>query len=110
MSCQKTLGPPFDLIDHSETSRSGGHSHSSSILPADHRARIVWQYVESLDLSSLNTQYKAVDGVQGRNPSYPPILLALWIYATTEAISSAREIDRRCTTTWRTLDSVVASQ
>lgn len=65
-------------------------------LPADHRARIVWRYVESLDLSSVITRYKAVEGTQGRNPTDPRVLMALWIYATTESISSAREIDRRC--------------
>lgn len=68
------------------------------LLEADHRARIVWQYVESLDLELLYAQYKAVEGVAGRNPIAPEILLALWLLATLDSISSAREIARRSTT------------
>lgn len=62
----------------------------------DHRVRMVWRYVQMLDMSLLESKYKAVEGEKGRNPVDPRILMALWIYATTESISSAREIDRRC--------------
>lgn len=67
-------------------------------IPLDHRVRVVWRYVQTLDMSLLESQYKAVEGEKGRNPVDPRILMALWIYATTESISSAREIDRRCKT------------
>ncbi len=67
-------------------------------IPVDHRVRVVWHYVQSLDLSTLEAKYKAVDGKQGRKPIDPRILLALWIYATTESVSSARAIDRKCLT------------
>lgn len=65
-------------------------------LPLDHRARVVWRYVQTLDMSLIEARYKAVEGNKGRNPVDPRILMALWIYATTESISSAREIDRKC--------------
>lgn len=67
-------------------------------IPADHPVRLVWWYVQKLDMSLLEAGYKAVQGEKGRNPVDPRILMALWIYATTESISSAREIDRRCRT------------
>lgn len=67
-------------------------------IPLDHRVRVVWRYVQKLDMSLLESQYKAVEGEKGRNPVDPRILMALWLYATTESISSAREIDRRCKT------------
>lgn len=67
-------------------------------IPVDHRVRVVWHYVQSLDLSALEAKYKAVEGNQGRKPVDPRILLALWIYATTESVSSARAIDRKCLT------------
>jgi len=66
------------------------------LLPADHRARVVWRYVESLDLSSLYEKIEAVEGVPGRDAVDPKILLALWMFATIETISSARHLDRLC--------------
>ena len=67
------------------------------MLPYDHRARIVWQYVDSLDLSKLYEKIKAVEGHAGRNPVDPRILLALWLLATIEGISSARKLCDLCT-------------
>lgn len=66
------------------------------LVPADHRVRIVWRFVESLDLGPLYAQIRAVEGRPGHPPIDPQILTALWLFATIEAISSAREIERRC--------------
>jgi transposase len=65
-------------------------------LPEDHQARIVWDYVKSLDLSSLYEQIKAVERHAGQAAIDPRILFALWLYATLRGIGSARELDRRC--------------
>lgn len=62
-------------------------------LDADHRVRLVWQYVESLDLSELYEPIKATVGNVGRDPIDPRILFALWLFATLEGITSARRID-----------------
>lgn len=62
------------------------------MLPADHMARIVWQYVSSLDLSRLYEGIRAVEGVAGRNPVDPKILMTLWLFATIEGIGSARRL------------------
>lgn len=61
-------------------------------LDPDHRARVVWQYVESLDLSELYTSIKATVGNVGRDPIDPQILFALWLFATLEGITSGRKI------------------
>jgi transposase len=66
------------------------------LLPDDHRVRLVWGFVEGLDLSALHATIKAVDGRPGHPPADPRILLALWLYATVEGIGSAREIARLC--------------
>ena len=66
-------------------------------LPSDHRARVVWRYVESLDLSSLYEEIRAVEGKAGRDAVDPQILLALWMFATIEGVSSARQLGRLCT-------------
>src|SRR3989442_12581091 len=60
------------------------------LLPADHRARLVWEFVEGLDLGPLYVQIKAVTGHAGRPAIDPAILMALWRYATLEGVGSAR--------------------
>lgn len=66
------------------------------LLPADHRARIVWDFVEGLDLTALYAEIKAVEGHAGRPPIDPAILMALWLYATVEGVGSARAVARLC--------------
>lgn len=65
-----------------------------ALLPSDHRARVVWQFVESLDLSLLYAAIRAREGEPGRPPPDPAVLMALWLYATIEGVGSARELDR----------------
>lgn len=67
------------------------------LLAPDHRARIVWEFVEGLDLSSLYAEIRAVEGEAGRPAIDPAILMALWLYATLEGVGSARALDRLCT-------------
>ena len=64
------------------------------LLPAEHRARIVWSFVESLDLSQLYDQVLAREGEAGRPAADPAVLLSLWLYATVEGVGSARELER----------------
>jgi len=66
------------------------------LLPHDHQARVLWQYVEGLDLSAFYAEIQAVDGGRGRDAVDPRILLCLWLLATLEGISSARQLDRLC--------------
>jgi len=68
----------------------------NDLLPDDHQARIVWDYVESLDLSSLYDRIKAVERRAGQSAIDPRILFALWLYATLRGVGSARELNRRC--------------
>ncbi|MEI7903405.1 MAG: IS1182 family transposase [bacterium] len=67
------------------------------LLPEDHRARVVWDYVERLDLTPLYEPIRAVEGRAGRDVTDPKILMALWLYATLDAVGSARQLDRLCT-------------
>jgi len=61
-------------------------------LDQAHRARIVWQYAESVDLSELYDQVKATRGNVGRDAIDPRILFALWLLATIEGFTSARRL------------------
>ena len=71
-------------------------SDLESLLPADHRARLVWAFVASLDLTAFHARIKAVEGHSGRPPIDPAILVSLWLYATLEGVGSARALDRLC--------------
>jgi transposase len=66
------------------------------MIPADHRVRSVWAYVEGMDLTSLYRKIKAVEGHVGRDAVDPRILMALWLFATVEGIGSARRLNRLC--------------
>ncbi len=63
-------------------------------LPEDHAARSIWGVIERLDLSALYAQIEARDEVAGTPAIDPKILLALWVFATSEGEGSAREIWR----------------
>ena len=69
-------------------------SDLESLLPEGHRARIVWAYVEQADLSRRYAGIRAVEGGSGRTSIAPEILFALWLYATLNAVGSARAIAR----------------
>lgn len=65
------------------------------VLAADHRARLVWRVVETLDLARFTDGAKAVDGHAGRPVTSTRMLLTLWLYALSVGVGSAREIERR---------------
>jgi transposase len=65
-----------------------------ALLPAEHRARLVWQFVETLELGPFYAAIKSREGEAGRPAADPRVLLALWLYATLEGVGSARELDR----------------
>lgn len=69
----------------------------NEMLPEDHQARVVWDYVQSLDLSPLYERFKVSKDTAGRTAIAPEVLVSLWLLATLESIGSARELARRCT-------------
>ena len=68
------------------------------LLPPDHQARVIWAAIERLDLSAFYEAIKAHPDSGGRDASDPQILISLWLYAATEGVGSARELDRLCGT------------
>src|SRR3984885_16310940 len=67
-----------------------------SLVGEDHPARVIWAYVEGLDLSDLENRIKARGERPGHPATSPRLLLALWLYATSEGIGSARALERLC--------------
>src|SRR5665213_4300719 len=64
------------------------------LLALDHRARLVWRFVETLELEPFYAAIKSREGEAGRPAADPKVLLALWLYATLEGVGSARELER----------------
>src|SRR5262245_52453656 len=66
------------------------------LLPVDHAVRDVWQFVETLDLSSLLAEIGSVPGHAGAPAIDPRILTALWLQATIDGIGSSRVLASLC--------------
>jgi transposase len=67
-----------------------------TLLAPGHAARLVWRFVEGLDLQRFHATIRAREGRAGRPAIDPKILVALWLYATIDGVGSARELDRLC--------------
>src|SRR6185369_16457454 len=67
-----------------------------ALVAADHPARVIWDYVEKLDLRELEETVRAREHTPGQAPPSPRLLLGLWLYATSERIGSARALARLC--------------
>jgi transposase len=67
-----------------------------SLIAADHSARAIWRVLERLDLVGFYLPIKAVEGGPGQDATDPKILIALWLYALSQGVASARELDRLC--------------
>ena len=65
-------------------------------LPEEHRARLIWEALEELDLTGFYKEVGSREGSAGRPAIDPRILVALWLYATCEGVGSARELERLC--------------
>ena len=61
-----------------------------------HPARVIWDYVQGLDLRALEETVRARAHTPGQAPASPRLLLALWLYATSEGVGSARALARLC--------------
>ena len=68
-----------------------------AVIGSDHAARVIWAYVERLDLSALEEAVRARAHTPGQAPASPRLLLALWLYGTSEGVGSARALARLCT-------------
>jgi transposase len=66
------------------------------LIDENHAARNIWNLLGRLDLSKFRGEVKAVEGHAGRNTWEPQVLIAIWLYAYSRGLSSARQIEREC--------------
>src|SRR5438067_3799624 len=67
-----------------------------NLIGADHPARTIWAYSEGLDLSELEDSIKSREGRPGHPTIAPQLLVALWLFATSQGVGSARALARLC--------------
>ncbi len=67
-----------------------------ALLPEDHLARLIWQAVTRLDLSAFYAGVVVEEDGRGQAATDPMLLIALWLYATSQGVTSARALARLC--------------
>ena len=67
-----------------------------SLIEFDHQVRVVWDFVQGVDVSNLYQFIRAFEGSAGRPPIDPRILLALWLYAMLRGVGSAHVLAQLC--------------
>jgi transposase len=70
------------------------HICIEDLIPADHKARAIWALAERVDLTRFTEGLRTTIGCAGRPGWDAQLLVSLWVYAYSEGISSAREIER----------------
>ena len=65
-------------------------------IGTDHAARAIWEVVGRLNLSRYYDSIQCDKERGGRPAIDPRLLISLWVYAYSEGIGSAREVERRC--------------
>ena len=68
-----------------------------ALIGEDHTARLIWAYVERLDFTDFEAKVRSREGLPGMPQTSPRLLLALWLYATSDGVGRAREMERLCT-------------
>jgi transposase len=63
------------------------HIWVEDLLPADHKARAIFDLVKHLDLTQFTEPLRTTKGCAGRPAWHPELLVSLWVYAYSEGIS-----------------------
>jgi transposase len=65
------------------------------LVDDDHPVRAIWEFVGRMDLQRFYSSVGSIEGQAGRAAWDPKLLICLWVYAYSQGIASAREIERR---------------
>ena len=86
-------GPPkLRLVNRQQTTLAA--IYIEELIPADHKARAIWELVSKMDLEAFIEPLRTTVGDVGRPAWDPCLLVSLWVYGYSEGIGSAREIER----------------
>lgn len=88
---------PMPVVRYAEARRNTvvfEHFDFDALIGGDHPARVVWSYVQHVDLSELCEWIQAGAHTPGQPPPDPRVVLALWLYGCIEGVGSARQLER----------------
>ncbi len=66
------------------------------LIPQDHEARAIWEFVGRLDLNCYFDDIRSKEGCAGRSSLDPQLMISLWIYSYSKGVNSGREIAQLC--------------
>jgi len=66
-----------------------------TLVGEEHPARLFWGFLERVDLSEFAAGVRSREGTAGRPGTDPRLLIAIWLYAYSRGIGSAREVSRQ---------------
>ena len=64
------------------------------LIEPGHSVRAIWDLVGKLDLDRFLSAIRSQQGEKGRAANSPKMLVSVWLYAYSQGVSSAREIER----------------
>jgi len=88
----RTLTPKLRTADRAQTMLA--QICVEELIAADHKARAIWDLAGRLDLERFAESLRTQAGCAGRPAWDPRLLVSIWVYAYSEGIGSAREIER----------------
>ena len=86
--------PPYQRLRLRQVNRNDVVPVLEDLIPEDHLVRLVWEAVGYLDLTAFYAHIKVLEGGPGAAGIDPQILVTLWLYATSQGVTSARQIDQ----------------
>ena len=66
------------------------------LLPKEHKARLIWAFVQQMDTNACFRKIKSTLNAPGRPATNPEVLFALWLLAITDGITSGRQVTELC--------------
>lgn len=93
---EQTAAPPLRLRQPIRDQVTPVPACLEDVLPTDHLARLIWQAVGLLDLTPFAQHLVVVVEGPGRAAAAPRLLVALWLYAFSQGVTSARALARLC--------------
>ena len=86
--------PELKLREPNRNQLSWGAIDLEELIGSDHKARAIWHLTGALDLKGFSEGLRTAKGDVGRRAWDPRLLVSIWIYALSEGVNSAREIER----------------
>jgi transposase len=88
--------PPLRLASPDRNQLVPSVGKFDDLVPPEHPVRQLWDFIWKLDLSVLFLRIRSREGSPGAPATNPYLLLALWLQAAADGISSTRELANLC--------------